>query len=74
MIDNLTGKVNSVQSQIEQNFRGQWVGFLPDFARNSIQALLMAMAFSALSSDGSGRNILLSTFRKLTGLVPDQKS
>ena len=72
LIDNLTGKVNSVQNQIEENFRGQWLGFLPDFARNSIQALLMAMGFSALSSDGLLRYLILSSARNLGGLGPDQ--
>jgi len=71
MIDNLTGKVNSVQNQIEENFRGQWFRFLTEFTRNSIQALLMALAFSALSADSFLRNILLSAARNIGGLGPD---
>jgi hypothetical protein len=72
LIDNLTGKVNSVQNQIEENLRGQWLGFLPDFARNSIQALLMAMGFSALSTEGLLSKFLLSTARNMGGLGPNQ--
>ena len=71
MIDNLTGKVNSLQNQIEENFRGQWLRFLTEFTRNSIQALLMALAFSALSADSFLRYILLSAARNIGGLGPD---
>lgn len=71
MIDNLTGKINSVQNQIEENFRGQWLRFLTEFTRNSIQALLMALAFSALSADSFLRFILLSAARNIGGLGPD---
>jgi hypothetical protein len=72
LIENVTGKINSVQNQIEENFRGQWLGFLPDFARNSIQALLMAMGFSALSSDGRIRSFILSAARNIGGLGPNK--
>jgi hypothetical protein len=72
LIDNLTGKVNSVQNQIEEDFRGQWLGFLPDFACNSIQALLMAMGFSALSSDDLIRLLILSAARNMEAPSPDQ--
>jgi hypothetical protein len=71
MIDNLTGKINSVQNQIEENFKGQWLRFLTEFTRNSIQALLMALAFSALSADSFLRYILLSAARNIGGLGPD---
>jgi hypothetical protein len=71
MIDNLTGKINSVQNQIEENFKGQWLRFLTEFTRNSIQALLMALAFSALSADSFLRYILLSVARNIGGLGPD---
>jgi hypothetical protein len=72
LIDNLTGKVNSVQNQIEENFRGQWLGFLPDFARNSIQAPLMAMGFSELTSDGLVRFLIVSAARNMEAPSPDQ--
>lgn len=73
MLDSLTGKVNSVQSQIEENFRGQWLSFLNDFARNSIQSLLMALAFSALSGRGPVSNIILSIAGDKVGLGPNPK-
>jgi len=74
MINNLTGQVNSVQNQIEENFRGQWLTFLPDFARNSIQALLMAMAFSALSGEGFVAKFILPIARNVLRLGPDGKN
>jgi hypothetical protein len=74
MINNITGQINSVQNQIEENFRGQWLTFLPNFARNSIQALLMAMAFSGLSGEGFLPNILLPITRNLLRLGPDGKN
>lgn len=73
MLDSLTGKVNSVQNQIEENFRGQWLSFLNDFARNSIQSLLMALAFSALSGRGPVSNIILSLAGDKVGLGPNPK-
>jgi hypothetical protein len=74
LIDNFTGRVNSVQNQIEENFRSQWLSFLVDLARNSIQALLLAIAFSALSTGGIIRNILLSIFRYRIGLGTGERN
>ena len=74
MLNNITGQINSVQNQVEENFRGQWLAFLPDFARNSIQALLMAMAFSALSGEGFVAKFLLPIARNVLRLGPDGKN
>jgi len=74
MVENLSGKINSVQNEIESNFRRQWNGFLPDFARNSIQALLMAMAFTGLSGKGIGRKLILPIARNMVVLSKEPKS
>jgi hypothetical protein len=74
MMNNITGQINTVQNQVEENFRGQWLGFLKDFSRNSIQALLMAMAFSALSGEGFVPKFFLPIARNLLGIGPDGKN
>ena len=74
IVDNLNGKINSVQSQIEANFRGQWLSFLTDLLRNSIQALLLAMAFSALSKGGILRDIFLAIARNVMGLGTTERN
>jgi hypothetical protein len=74
MLTNITGQINLVQNQIEENFRGQWMAFLPDFFRNSILALLMAMGFSALSAEGFLPGIILPIARNMLRLGPNNKS
>lgn len=71
MLDNLTGRINTVQNQIDENFRDQWSDFLKDFARNSIQSLLLALGFSAVSGRGIVPNFILSIARNTLGLGPN---
>lgn len=74
LIDSFTGKINSVQNQIEENYRSQWLSFLVDLARNSIQAVLLVVAFSALSTGGMIRNILLGIVRHRIGMGTGERS
>jgi hypothetical protein len=74
LIDNINGKINSVQTQVEENYRGQWLSFLFDLARNSIQALLLALAFAALSKRGIVRDILLGTAINVIGIGPNDQT
>ena len=74
LVDNLTGKVNSINNQIEANYRGQWLSFLKDLLRNSIQALLLALAFSALSKGGLVRDIFLFIARNMIGLGTTERT
>jgi hypothetical protein len=74
LVDNLTGKINSVKNQIEANYRGQWLCFLKDLLRNSIQALLLTVAFSALSTGGLVRDIVLFIARNMIGLGTTERS
>jgi len=74
LVGNLTGKINSVRNQIEANYRGQWLSFLKDLLRNSIQALLLAVAFSALSTSGRLRDIVLFIARNRIRLGTTERS
>lgn len=58
IVDQLAGKVNSIQNQIDANNRAAWNSFLVDFSRNSIQALITAFGFRVIKfSDDEIRRV-----------------
>jgi hypothetical protein len=48
IVDELTGKVNSIQNQIDANSSSAWNNFLTEFFRNSIQSLIIAFGFRVI--------------------------
>lgn len=74
LTDNITGRINLIKNQIDENYRSQWLGLLVDFSRNSIQALLLMTAFSSLSTGGFIRNILLDIARNRFGLGTSERN
>jgi hypothetical protein len=58
IVDQLTGKVNSIQNQIDTNTSAAWNRFLAEFLRNSIQALITAFGFRVIKvSDDEIRRV-----------------
>ena len=58
MVDQLAGKVNSIQNQIDANTSAAWNSFLTEFLRNSIQALITAFGFRVIKiSDDQIRHV-----------------
>jgi hypothetical protein len=70
-IDNFTARINALQTRLESEKSQRLANFLPLALRNTIQALLMAIAFAGIGQRGRHQKSLLDELAQL--LSPSRK-
>jgi hypothetical protein len=72
-LDNFTARINALETRLQSEKSQRWSGFLPQALRNTIQALLMAIAFAAIGKWGRQNESLLDWFSDLLRLRQDPR-
>lgn len=67
-LNNLTSELNKARYQVDEQRLQRWETFIGQSARNSIQAVFMALAFNGIALSRSGNPTLLQSLLRRIGL------